>query len=166
MLDESDSDDEFGFSSFSPTAAAPAAKAKSKKRKLEEAIVSAHEKTAQQSLEKDFAERAPPAPAPAAEEAPEAPPPDAELAAASAATEVARIQEELARDFPGRHQRPKVPGVDKRSIMPGGKTDKKGKPITFNAKERRSRAKRGDNDYVQEEKRILRQTTDGYAMGY
>ena len=165
MLDESDSDDEFGFSSFSPTAAAPAAKAKSKKRKLEEAIVSAHEKTAQQSLEKDFAERAPPAPAPAAE-APEAPPPDAELAAASAAAEVARIQEELARDFPGRHQRPKVPGVDKRSIMPGGKTDKKGKPITFNAKERRSRAKRGDNDYVQEEKRILRQTTDGYAMGY
>ena len=38
--------------------------------------------------------------------------------------------------------------------------------MTFNSKEKRSRAARGDNDYVQEEKRILRQATDGYAMGY
>ncbi|KAH8075712.1 hypothetical protein JL721_1729 [Aureococcus anophagefferens] len=79
---------------------------------------------------------------------------------------IAAQHAELARDYPGRHQKPKpAPGVDKRSIAPGQK-DRKGKPVTFNSKEKRSRAARGDNDYVQEEKRILRQATDGYAMGY
>ena len=63
----------------------------------------------------------------------------------------------LARKFSTRGPRP--------GVAPGQK-DRKGKPVTFNSKEKRSRAARGDNDYVQEEKRILRQATDGYAMGY
>ena len=151
-----DEEDDF----FAPPA--EDAPVKSKKRRLEEAIAARH--VSAHSLERDYKETAPPPPAEA--DAPPEPTPEAELAAADAASEVARIQAELARDFPGRHQKPKpAPGVDKRSIAPGQK-DRKGKPVTFNSKEKRSRAARGDNDYVQEEKRILRQATDGYAMGY
>ena len=151
-----DEEDDF----FAPPA--EDAPVKSKKRRLEEAIAAQH--VSAHSLERDYKEAAPPPPAEA--DAPPEPTPEAELAAADAASEVARIQAELARDFPGRHQKPKpAPGVDKRSIAPGQK-DRKGKPVTFNSKEKRSRAARGDNDYVQEEKRILRQATDGYAMGY
>ena len=62
----------------------------------------------------------------------------------------------------GQHKFDNVPA---RSRCPKAKKDG-GKPRTFNAKERASRTKRGDNDYVQEEKRILRQTTDGFSMGY
>ncbi|KAH8085099.1 hypothetical protein JL720_7821 [Aureococcus anophagefferens] len=52
---------------------------------------------------------------------------------------IAAQHAELARDYPGRHQKPKpAPGVDKRSIAPGQK-DRKGKPVTFN-KEKRQRA--------------------------
>ena len=151
-----DEEDDF----FAPPA--EDAPVKSRKRRLEEAIAAQH--VSAHSLERDYKETAPPPPAEA--DAPPEPTPEAELAAADAAGEVARIQAELARDFPGRHQKPKpAPGVDKRSIAPGQK-DRKGKPVTFNSKEKRSRAARGDNDYVQEEKRILRQATDGYAMGY
>ena len=151
-----DEEDDF----FAPPA--EDAPVKSKKRRLEEAIAAQH--VSAHSLERDYKETAPPPPAEA--DAPPEPTPEAELAAADAASEVARIQAELARDYPGRHQKPKpAPGVDKRSIAPGQK-DRKGKPVTFNSKEKRSRAARGDNDYVQEEKRILRQATDGYAMGY
>ena len=151
-----DEEDDF----FAPPA--EDAPVKSRKRRLEEAIAAQH--VSAHSLERDYKEMAPPPPAEA--DAPPEPTPEAELAAADAASEVARIQAELARDFPGRHQKPKpAPGVDKRSIAPGQK-DRKGKPVTFNSKEKRSRAARGDNDYVQEEKRILRQATDGYAMGY
>lgn len=151
-----DEEDDF----FAPPA--EDAPVKSKKRRLEEAIAAQH--VSAHSLERDYKETAPPPPAEA--DAPPEPTPEAELAAADAAGEVARIQAELARDYPGRHQKPKpAPGVDKRSIAPGQK-DRKGKPVTFNSKEKRSRAARGDNDYVQEEKRILRQATDGYAMGY
>ena len=153
-------DDEEEDDFFAPPA--EDAPVKSKKRRLEEAIAARH--VSAHSLERDYKETAPPPPAEA--DAPPEPTPEAELAAADAASEVARIQAELARDFPGRHQKPKpAPGVDKRSIAPGQK-DRKGKPVTFNSKEKRSRAARGDNDYVQEEKRILRQATDGYAMGY
>ena len=156
--DDGYDDDEDDF--FAPPA--EDAPVKSKKRRLEEAIAAQH--VSAHSLERDYKETAPPPPAEA--DAPPEPTPEAELAAADAAGEVARIQAELARDFPGRHQKPKpAPGVDKRSIAPGQK-DRKGKPVTFNSKEKRSRAARGDNDYVQEEKRILRQATDGYAMGY
>ena len=156
--DDGYDDDEDDF--FAPPA--EDAPVKSKKRRLEEAIAARH--VSAHSLERDYKETAPPPPAEA--DAPPEPTPEAELAAADAASEVARIQAELARDFPGRHQKPKpAPGVDKRSIAPGQK-DRKGKPVTFNSKEKRSRAARGDNDYVQEEKRILRQATDGYAMGY
>ena len=156
--DDGYDDDEDDF--FAPPA--EDAPVKSKKRRLEEAIAARH--VSAHSLERDYKETAPPPPAEA--DAPPEPTPEAELAAADAAGEVARIQAELARDYPGRHQKPKpAPGVDKRSIAPGQK-DRKGKPVTFNSKEKRSRAARGDNDYVQEEKRILRQATDGYAMGY
>lgn len=156
--DDGYDDDEDDF--FAPPA--EDAPVKSKKRRLEEAIAAQH--VSAHSLERDYKETAPPPPAEA--DAPPEPTPEAELAAADAASEVARIQAELARDYPGRHQKPKpAPGVDKRSIAPGQK-DRKGKPVTFNSKEKRSRAARGDNDYVQEEKRILRQATDGYAMGY
>ena len=151
-----DEEDDF----FAPPA--EDAPVKSRKRRLEEAIAAQH--VSAHSLERDYKETAPPPPAEA--DAPPEPTPEAELAAADAAGEVARIQAELARDYPGRHQKPRpAPGVDKRSIAPGQK-DRKGKPVTFNSKEKRSRAARGDNDYVQEEKRILRQATDGYAMGY
>ena len=156
--DDGYDDDEDDF--FAPPA--EDAPVKSRKRRLEEAIAAQH--VSAHSLERDYKETAPPPPAEA--DAPPEPTPEAELAAADAASEVARIQAELARDFPGRHQKPRpAPGVDKRSIAPGQK-DRKGKPVTFNSKEKRSRAARGDNDYVQEEKRILRQATDGYAMGY
>ena len=135
-----DEEDDF----FAPPA--EDAPVKSRKRKLEEAIAARH--VSAHSLERDYKETAPPPPAEA--DAPPEPTPEAELA----------------RDYPGRHQKPRpAPGVDKRSIAPGQK-DRKGKPVTFNSKEKRSRAARGDNDYVQEEKRILRQATDGYAMGY
>lgn len=43
---------------------------------------------------------------------------------------------------------------------------KDGTRLTFNERERRSRTKRGENDFNQEQKRILRQKTDGFSMGY
>lgn len=43
---------------------------------------------------------------------------------------------------------------------------KDGTQLTFNERERRSRTKRGENDFNQEQKRILRQQTDGFSMGY
>ena len=43
---------------------------------------------------------------------------------------------------------------------------KDGKHESFDQKEKRSRKQRNECDWNQEEKRILRQTTDGYAMGY
>ncbi|KAH8085092.1 hypothetical protein JL720_7813 [Aureococcus anophagefferens] len=151
-----DDDEEDDF--FAPPA--EDAPVKSRKRKLEEAIAAQH--VSAHSLERDYKETAPPPPAEADARRADA---EAELAARRRGRGRAH-QAELARDYPGRHQKPKpAPGVDKRSIAPGQK-DRKGKPVTFNSKEKRSRAARGDNDYVQEEKRILRQATDGYAMGY
>ena len=43
---------------------------------------------------------------------------------------------------------------------------KDGKHESFDAKEKRSRKQRNECDWNQEEKRILRQTTDGYSLGY
>ena len=41
-----------------------------------------------------------------------------------------------------------------------------GKHESFDQKEKRSRKQRNECDWNQEEKRILRQTTDGYSLGY
>ena len=46
------------------------------------------------------------------------------------------------------------------------KAKDKGGKMTFNDKEKRSRTKRGDDNYVEQEKRILRQNTDGFSFGY
>ncbi|KAH8085095.1 hypothetical protein JL720_7817 [Aureococcus anophagefferens] len=114
-----DDDEEDDF--FAPPA--EDAPVKSRKRKLEEAIAAQH--VSAHSLERDYKETAPPPPAEA--DAPPEPTPEAELAAADAAGEVARIQAELARDYPGRHQKPKpAPGVDKRSIAPGHRGGRRG----------------------------------------
>lgn len=43
---------------------------------------------------------------------------------------------------------------------------KVGSQMTFNEREKRSRTMRGENDWNQEQKRILRQQTDGFCMGY
>ena len=43
---------------------------------------------------------------------------------------------------------------------------KDGKHESFDQKEKRSRKQRNECDWNQEEKRILRQTTDGYSLGY
>ena len=43
---------------------------------------------------------------------------------------------------------------------------KDGKHESFDQKEKRSRKQRNECDWNQEEQRILRQTTDGYSLGY
>lgn len=165
---DSDSSSEGGLdalcTSFAPAAeAAPSSK---RKRGVEAAIAAAHKSST--SLEAAYAAHAPPVPAPAP---PPAPAPAPHVVAAELDARAAAIQADLAADFPARHKRPK-PNLLKsdarvkhgRSLDP--KAAKSGKVRTFNEKEKRSRSARGDNDYVQEEKRILRQATDGYSMGY
>ena len=38
--------------------------------------------------------------------------------------------------------------------------------MNFNEKEKKSRTQRGDDNYVEQEKRVLRQATDGFSFGY
>lgn len=159
--DSESSDDELvDLCSFAPAKATAEASAKSsKKRKLEASIAATHQSA--HSLEKEYKEA--PAPAPAAAASPRAAP---EAARERPAEEAARLQSELAADYPGAHQPPRAyRNRDKKLGLAPGKTKRGGKE-SFNSKEKRSRTKRGDNDYVQEEKRILRQATDGYGLGY
>ena len=161
---DSDSSSEGGLdalcTSFAP-AAEPAPSSK-RKRGVEAAIAAAHKSSA--SLEAAYAAHAPPAPAPAP---PPAPAPAPHAVAAELDARAAAIQADLAADFPARHKRPKASQRLKsdarakhgRSLDP--KAAKSGKVRTFNEKEKRSRSARGDNDYVQEEKRRLRHSMTG-----
>ncbi|KAH8085098.1 hypothetical protein JL720_7820 [Aureococcus anophagefferens] len=106
-----DDDEEDDF--FAPPA--EDAPVKSRKRKLEEAIAAQH--VSAHSLERDYKETAPRRPRRRTRRWSRR---RGRARGADAAGEVARIQAELARDYPGRHQKPKpAPGVDKRSIAPG-----------------------------------------------
>lgn len=58
---------------------------------------------------------------------------------------------------------PRQPALQKGSRAPKRKD---GKHETFDQKEKRSRKARNECDWNQEEKRILRQQTDGYSLGY
>lgn len=158
------------FLSFSP-AAPPPEKKKKRKRDVDALIAASH--TSAHSLEESYAAREPaPAPAPAAASSPKAVAP-AHVTAHALNETVASLQADLAADFPAWHKKPRD-AIDARAAARGRhgkaaihpKASKDGKVRTFNEKEKRSRSKRGDNDYVQEEKRILRQCTDGYSMGY
>ena len=56
-----------------------------------------------------------------------------------------------------------VPPTKERRRAPTKQPKVAPKVSQFNQKERRSRSLRNENDYVQQEKRILRQATDGYG---
>ena len=60
------------------------------------------------------------------------------------------------------------PAVDAPQMPKGSRAPKRkdGKHESFDQKEKRSRKQRNECDWNQEEKRILRQTTDGYSLGY
>ena len=47
-------------------------------------------------------------------------------------------------------------------VLIDGETD----ATHFNDKEKKSRTQRGDDNYVEQEKRVLRQATDGFSFGY
>ena len=60
------------------------------------------------------------------------------------------------------------PAEDPPPLAKGSRAPKRrdGKHESFDQKEKRSRKQRNECDWNQEEKRILRQTTDGYSLGY
>ena len=60
------------------------------------------------------------------------------------------------------------PAEDTPQLAKGSRAPKRkdGKHESFDQKEKRSRKQRNECDWNQEEKRILRQTTDGYSLGY
>ena len=60
------------------------------------------------------------------------------------------------------------PAEDTPPMTKGSRAPKRkdGKHESFDQKEKRSRKQRNECDWNQEEKRILRQTTDGYSLGY
>ena len=60
------------------------------------------------------------------------------------------------------------PADDTPPLAKGSRAPKRrdGKHESFDQKEKRSRKQRNECDWNQEEKRILRQTTDGYSLGY
>ena len=60
------------------------------------------------------------------------------------------------------------PSEDTPQLAKGSRAPKRrdGKHESFDQKEKRSRKQRNECDWNQEEKRILRQTTDGYSLGY
>ena len=60
------------------------------------------------------------------------------------------------------------PSEDAPPLPKGSRAPKRrdGKHESFDQKEKRSRKQRNECDWNQEEKRILRQTTDGYSLGY
>ena len=60
------------------------------------------------------------------------------------------------------------PSEDPPPLAKGSRAPKRrdGKHESFDQKEKRSRKQRNECDWNQEEKRILRQTTDGYSLGY
>ena len=60
------------------------------------------------------------------------------------------------------------PSEDPPQLPKGSRAPKRrdGKHESFDQKEKRSRKQRNECDWNQEEKRILRQTTDGYSLGY
>ena len=60
------------------------------------------------------------------------------------------------------------PADDTPPLARGSRAPKRkdGKHESFDQKEKRSRKQRNECDWNQEEKRILRQTTDGYSLGY
>ena len=60
------------------------------------------------------------------------------------------------------------PAEDTPPLAKGSRAPKRrdGKHESFDQKEKRSRKQRNECDWNQEEKRILRQTTDGYSLGY
>ena len=60
------------------------------------------------------------------------------------------------------------PSEDTPPLAKGSRAPKRrdGKHESFDQKEKRSRKQRYECDWNQEEKRILRQTTDGYSLGY
>ena len=60
------------------------------------------------------------------------------------------------------------PSEDAPPLAKGSRAPKRrdGKHESFDQKEKRSRKQRNECDWNQEEKRILRQTTDGYSLGY
>ena len=61
-----------------------------------------------------------------------------------------------------------APAEDTPPMPKGSRAPKRkdGKHESFDQKEKRSRKQRNECDWNQEEKRILRQTTDGYSLGY
>ena len=60
------------------------------------------------------------------------------------------------------------PAEDTPQLAKGSRAPKRrdGKHESFDQKEKRSRKQRNECDWNQEQKRILRQTTDGYSLGY
>jgi hypothetical protein len=83
-----------------------------------------------------------------------------ERARVAAAADAARRREAEA---PPADKAPRQPAIQQGSRAPKRKD---GKHETFDQKEKRSRKARNECDWNQEEKRILRQQTDGYSLGY
>ena len=67
-----------------------------------------------------------------------------------------------------RREAAEPPAEDTLQLPKGSRAPKRkdGKHESFDQKEKRSRKQRNECDWNQEEKRILRQTTDGYSLGY
>ena len=67
-----------------------------------------------------------------------------------------------------RREAAEAPAEDTPPMPKGSRAPKRkdGKHESFDQKEKRSRKQRNECDWNQEEKRILRQTTDGYSLGY
>jgi hypothetical protein len=80
--------------------------------------------------------------------------------------ERARIKAEA--EAAKRREAAEPPAEDTPPMPKGSRAPKRkdGKHESFDQKEKRSRKQRNECDWNQEEKRILRQTTDGYSLGY
>ena len=90
---------------------------------------------------------------------------------AAEAKERAEAQERarIAAEAEAATRREEEPPADDTPQLPKGSRAPKrrdGKHESFDQKEKRSRKQRNECDWNQEEKRILRQTTDGYSLGY
>ncbi|KAH8075821.1 hypothetical protein JL720_10531 [Aureococcus anophagefferens] len=148
-----DDDEEDDF--FAPPA--EDAPVKSRKRKLEEAIAAQH--VSAHSLERDYKETAPRRRGGGRRRA------DAEAELASrtprARSRASRPSSRATTPAATRSRSPRPASTSGPSPRPEGPQGQ-----ARDLQQQGEAVARGDNDYVQEEKRILRQATDGYAMGY
>ncbi|KAJ1458728.1 hypothetical protein M885DRAFT_586079 [Pelagophyceae sp. CCMP2097] len=156
MASDSDSDDLEALNSNFRLDPWPAETGKKKKRRLDINAIQKAGWQAVEGLENDFAEK----------ETMRAAEKRAENDRAVEAQRAAEAESEAARAAADEEAQDDTPAGSTASAGSKEADLEKKKHRSYNQKETRSRKMRGENDYVQEEKRLLRQGTDGYSMGY